>query len=70
MERANEKSAVSEPLGHTGNPCIMVVFGASGDLAKRKLIPALYNLAREHLMPKEFAVRRICPTWNEPRSVP
>lgn len=56
MERTNEKSAVSEPPGHTGNPCIMVVFGASGDLAKRKLIPALYNLAREHLMPKEFAV--------------
>jgi glucose-6-phosphate 1-dehydrogenase len=34
----------------------MVIFGASGDLTKRKLIPALYNLAREHLLPQEFAV--------------
>ncbi|HXQ97384.1 MAG TPA: hypothetical protein VN774_02990, partial [Candidatus Limnocylindrales bacterium] len=37
-------------------PCIMVVFGASGDLTKRKLLPALYNLAAEKLLPEEFAV--------------
>ncbi len=37
-------------------PCIMVVFGASGDLTKRKLLPALYNLAAEKLLPDEFAV--------------
>jgi glucose-6-phosphate 1-dehydrogenase len=37
-------------------PCIMVVFGASGDLTKRKLLPALYNLAAEKLLPTEFAV--------------
>jgi len=29
-----------------GAPCIIVIFGASGDLTKRKLIPALYNLAK------------------------
>jgi glucose-6-phosphate 1-dehydrogenase len=34
----------------------MVIFGASGDLTKRKLIPALSNLARENLLSKEFAV--------------
>jgi glucose-6-phosphate 1-dehydrogenase len=34
----------------------MVIFGASGDLTKRKLIPALYNLARENLLSKEFAL--------------
>jgi glucose-6-phosphate 1-dehydrogenase len=34
----------------------MVIFGASGDLTKRKLIPALYNLASEQLLSKEFAV--------------
>lgn len=33
-----------------------VIFGASGDLTKRKLIPALYNLACSNLLPKEFAV--------------
>jgi len=36
--------------------CVMVIFGASGDLAKRKLIPALYNLARDKLLSPNFAV--------------
>jgi glucose-6-phosphate 1-dehydrogenase len=31
--------------------CVMVIFGASGDLTQRKLAPALYNLARESLLP-------------------
>jgi glucose-6-phosphate 1-dehydrogenase len=47
---------MSERLGQPGDPCVMVIFGASGDLTKRKLIPALYNLARENLLAKEFAV--------------
>ncbi len=34
----------------------MVIFGASGDLTKRKLIPALYNLAKDNLLSREFAV--------------
>ncbi|MGZ8844941.1 MAG: glucose-6-phosphate dehydrogenase [Pyrinomonadaceae bacterium] len=39
------------------NPsCIMVIFGAAGDLTKRKLIPALYNLKKENLLSDEFAV--------------
>jgi glucose-6-phosphate 1-dehydrogenase len=37
-------------------PCVLVLFGASGDLAKRKLIPAIYNLAAAGLLPDEFAV--------------
>jgi glucose-6-phosphate 1-dehydrogenase len=36
-------------------PCIMVIFGATGDLTARKLIPALYNLAREGQLPSHFA---------------
>lgn len=36
-------------------PCVLVIFGATGDLTSRKLIPALYNLAREGLLPKSFA---------------
>jgi glucose-6-phosphate 1-dehydrogenase len=39
-----------------GDPCIMVIFGASGDLTKRKLIPALYNLAQDHLLNENFAI--------------
>lgn len=34
--------------------CIMVIFGATGDLTARKLIPALYNLAREGQLPSHF----------------
>ncbi len=38
-------------------PCTMVIFGASGDLTKRKLLPALYSLYREQLLPLHaFAV--------------
>ena len=34
----------------------MVIFGASGDLTKRKLLPALFHLEQQHLLPKEFVV--------------
>jgi len=37
-------------------PCIVVIFGASGDLTKRKLLPALYHLKQQSLLPEEFAV--------------
>lgn len=36
-------------------PCILVIFGATGDLTARKLIPALYNLSREGQLPTHFA---------------
>lgn len=39
-----------------GDPCIMVIFGATGDLTKRKLIPSLYNLASQKLLVKELAI--------------
>jgi len=42
--------------GTAAAPCAMVVFGASGDLTKRKLIPALFNLVKASLLPKNFAV--------------
>ncbi len=37
-------------------PCIMLIFGASGDLTKRLLIPALYNLACDGLLSDNFAL--------------
>jgi glucose-6-phosphate 1-dehydrogenase len=37
-------------------PCTLVIFGASGDLTKRKLMPAIYSLARERLLPANLAV--------------
>jgi glucose-6-phosphate 1-dehydrogenase len=37
-------------------PCVLVIFGASGDLTQRKLMPALYSLAVRRLLPDQFAV--------------
>src|SRR5579863_5983765 len=37
-------------------PCVMLVFGASGDLTKRLLVPALYNLACDGLLSPKFAL--------------
>ena len=47
-----------QSLGQAKKPhaCVVTIFGASGDLAKRKLIPALYNLALEKRLPERFAV--------------
>ncbi|NOR74219.1 MAG: glucose-6-phosphate dehydrogenase [Draconibacterium sp.] len=42
-------------MKHTENQ-ILIIFGASGDLTKRKLIPALYVLFKQNLLPKKFAV--------------
>jgi len=49
-------SATEEHPGQPGDPCVMVIFGAAGDLTKRKLIPALYNLAKSNLLSREFAL--------------
>ena len=38
------------------DPCAIVVFGAGGDMAKRLLIPALYNLSRTKVLPDKFAL--------------
>ncbi|HYA00833.1 MAG TPA: glucose-6-phosphate dehydrogenase [Candidatus Binatia bacterium] len=42
--------------GHVPPPCALVMFGASGDLTKRKLVPALYALGCDGLLPREFAL--------------
>ncbi|TKB77697.1 MAG: glucose-6-phosphate dehydrogenase (NADP(+)), partial [Nitrospira sp.] len=42
-----------EPLRE---PCLLVVFGADGDLTKRKLIPSIYNLAAAGLLPSHYAI--------------
>ena len=43
-------------LERTPEPCAMVIFGATGDLMRRKLMPALYNLYREHQLPVGFSI--------------
>jgi glucose-6-phosphate 1-dehydrogenase len=49
-------AGVAGGTARPGDPCTMVIFGASGDLTKRKLIPALYNLAQDHLLSENFAI--------------
>lgn len=38
------------------DPCSIVIFGASGDLSRRKLIPALYSLAAQNCLARRFAI--------------
>ena len=40
----------------TADPCVMVIFGATGDLTQRLVVPALYNLSRTGLLPEKFAL--------------
>jgi glucose-6-phosphate 1-dehydrogenase len=48
----HDRASGAQPAG----PCSMVIFGAAGDLTKRLVVPALYNLACAKLLPKEFAI--------------
>jgi glucose-6-phosphate 1-dehydrogenase len=53
------------------DPCAMVIFGASGDLTKRLLMPALYNLSHTKVLPEEFSVtgvgltQRTAQSWRD-----
>src|SRR5438445_7462765 len=54
-------TALSNPLtaGTSGllpQPCLLVIFGAAGDLSWRKLLPAVYNLNIDGVLPSHFAV--------------
>src|SRR5580698_8227600 len=42
--------------GNPADPCAMVVFGAGGDMTRRLLVPALYNLSRTQMLPEKFAL--------------
>ncbi|HEX2057971.1 MAG TPA: glucose-6-phosphate dehydrogenase [Actinomycetota bacterium] len=44
------------PHRRTPDPCVVVIFGASGDLTARKLLPSLFNLRREDLVPEQTSV--------------
>ncbi len=56
------ESGFSNPLSeglslrHSAEPCTIIIFGASGDLTKRKLIPALYSLSRKNLLAPGFSI--------------
>ena len=50
------QNEVHSPIDKAAGRCVLVLFGASGDLTKRKLVPALFNLAKAALLPKNFAI--------------
>jgi glucose-6-phosphate 1-dehydrogenase len=58
MTAATAANPLSEGLSEyrSADPALMVIFGATGDLSGRKLLPALYNLARNRLLPAGFAL--------------
>jgi glucose-6-phosphate 1-dehydrogenase len=43
-------------------PCVLTIFGASGDLTRRKIFPALYALAFRDLLPEQFAILGVART--------
>ena len=56
MATAHDIEHEAIPHGQQAPSCAMVIFGAAGDLTKRLLVPALYNLARTELLPANFAL--------------
>jgi len=50
------------PVSRRPEPCAMVIFGASGDLTKRKLFPAIYSLAYRQLLPEKFGIVGVART--------
>lgn len=56
MDCEDKNKLLVNQVGEPTGPCVMVIFGASGDLTKRKLIPAIYNLITHKLLTNNFAV--------------
>src|SRR5437016_13524586 len=52
LNRESEYEQSGKPTG----PCVTVLFGGAGDLTKRKLVPALFNLVKAKLLSDNFAV--------------
>jgi glucose-6-phosphate 1-dehydrogenase len=57
------------PNSATAEPCVVVIFGASGDLAERKLVPALGNLRRGGLLPDDFLVMGVLRAEKDEREL-
>jgi glucose-6-phosphate 1-dehydrogenase len=53
---AEENGRPGSIYGGTAEPCAIILFGASGDLAKRKVIPAMYDLAQNNSLGERYAI--------------
>ena len=58
MTQSEAHTASAPPKPKTPEPCAIVIFGAFGDLTKRLVMPALYNLARDQDPTGEFRHHR------------
>src|SRR5580698_9826297 len=54
--RPEDLSKVAQSGERIPEPAILVIFGASGDLTKRKLLPALFHLRQNNLLPAKFSI--------------
>src|ERR1700746_2300187 len=54
VDRTNRRQ--TQTPAHEAPPCTLVIFGAGGDLTKRLLMPAIYNLSRAKLLSEKFAI--------------
>src|SRR3979490_2369299 len=54
VDRTNRRQ--TQTPAHQAPPCTLVIFGAGGDLTKRLLMPAIYNLAKDKLLSDRFAI--------------
>ena len=72
MTHASSENPLLEglQLRRRPEPCVVVIFGASGDLTQRKLMPALYALAVRHLLPGALRDRRRRAQRGDRRRVP
>jgi len=66
MDSTHASPAARVGHGHRAPPCAMVIFGASGDLTKRLLMPGLYNLSKARRLSDGFAVIGVDRSeWSE-----
>ncbi|HZC75252.1 MAG TPA: hypothetical protein VE220_04690, partial [Gaiellaceae bacterium] len=66
-EQQEQENPLAEGLAlrRTPDPCALVIFGASGDLTHKKLMPALYALSVRRLLPERFAIVGIARTEGD-----
>ncbi|MBM9434102.1 glucose-6-phosphate dehydrogenase [Flaviflexus equikiangi] len=72
--REGQIGQVTNPLRHAedrrlpkiAGPCSLVLFGITGDLSQRKVLPALYDLASHGLLPPSFAITAVARKLKEP----
>ncbi|XGV97654.1 MAG: glucose-6-phosphate dehydrogenase [Leptolyngbya sp. BL-A-14] len=62
MTVAETTNRITVTTNQPADPCVIVIFGAAGDLTKRLLMPALYNLSQSGLLPEAFAIVGVAHT--------